>query len=296
MNDGQLGLIQRAAARLRQQEPGKAFVPPAAAPTAAIGLSGAAASAEGLAGAARNTREVTIDLRRLAKAGVSLPAAERSRTAEEFRIVKRHLLANVQHQQPVDETGWSARIIMVTSARPREGKTFTTVNLSLAIASERDYRVLVLDGDSERQGLAEMFGIESDTGIVDLLTGDKVDVADVLVRTNIPNLTVLPCGRARPGTPELFSSRKMRDLLHDLAQRYNDRLIIIDAPPCLATSHASILASLVGQIVFVVEANRTQSPEIEESLRLISGCPNIGLLLNKTEWSSSEQFGSYGYH
>ena len=290
MNDRPSGLIQRAAERLRQQ-PREAGVLTAPAPTlVAPPLS--AVPAEGQ----RTSREVKIDRQRLAKHGITFAVTERSRIAEEFRIILRQILAKSQALEVSSEGASSARLIMITSARPREGKTFTAINLALAIASQRDFRVLAMDCDVERQSLTSVLGIDVETGLFDVLEDDRLDMRDTLLRTDIPNLTVLPAGRKRPGVPELLSSRRMRDVLSEMAHRYADRYIIIDAPPCLATSDPSILASMVGQIVFVVEANRTQEPEIEESLRLISTCPNISLVLNKMDGASSEHFGSYGYY
>ena len=241
--------------------------------------------------AQRTRREVKIDRQRLARAGITFGVTERSRVVEEFRLILRQILAKAE----TIETGPS-RLIMVTSARPREGKTFTAIHLALAIASQRDFRVLAMDCDVERQSLTSLLGIDAETGIFDVLEKESLDMRDILLRTDIPNLTVLPAGSHRPGMPELMSSRRMRDVLSEMAHRYSDRYIIVDAPPCLSTSDPSILASMVGQIVFVVEANRTQEPEIDESLRLISTCPNISLVLNKTEGISSDYFGSYGYY
>jgi receptor protein-tyrosine kinase len=307
MNDQPGGLIQRAAERLRQQRSDIAIVPPVgavAAPATAPAIVPAIAiaapqpvfsSSESAADGPRISREVKIDRQRLAKAGITFAVTERSRIAEEFRIIIRQILAKAQAMEAAPGGG-NSRLIMITSARPREGKTFTAINLALAIASQRDFRVLAMDCDVERQSLTSVLGIEAEEGLVDLLEDDKKDMRDILLRTDIPNFSVLPAGQKRPGVPELLSSRRMREVMMEMSQRYADRYILIDAPPCLATSDPSILASLVGQIVFVVEANRTQEPEIEESLRLISTCPNISLILNKTEGTSSDHFGSYGYY
>jgi len=302
MNDRPIGLIQRAAERLRNQKPEIGIVPPTTAadeilPNAAQGAATAlqervvepppADDAETL----RISREVKIDRQRLAKSGIIITNTERSRVAEEFRIIVRQILAKAQQASNENAAG-PGRIIMITSSRPREGKTFTSINIALAIASQRDYRVLAMDCDVERQSMTSVLGIEVEKGLVDLIADESIDLRDILLRTDIPNLTVLPAGRKRPGVPELLSSRRMREILTEMAHRYADRYIVIDAPPCLATSDPSILASLVGQIVFVVEANRTQGPEIEESLRLVSSCPNISLVLNKMEGTTSDHFGS----
>jgi protein-tyrosine kinase len=299
MDERSGGLIQRAAERLRAaQRPAAADAAPPApivaaesAPPMIVPPRVDPDAAGDESDAQRTRREVKIDRQRLAKAGITFAVTERSRIAEEFRIILRQILAKAE----TIETGPS-RLIMVTSARPREGKTFTAINLALAIASQRDFRVLVMDCDVERQSLTSILGIDAEAGLFDVLEKESLDMRDILLRTDIPNLTVLPAGNRRPGVPELMSSRRMRDVLSEMAHRYSDRYIIVDAPPCLATSDPSILASMVGQIVFVVEANRTQEPEIDESLRLISTCPNISLILNKTEGTSSDYFGSYGYY
>jgi receptor protein-tyrosine kinase len=300
MNDRASGLIQRAAERLRRQQPAMAGVPalapgaplgPAAPPPPVPELAPIPPPRHSVFEAARQSREIKIDRQLLAKAGITFSVTERSRVAEEFRIISRQVLAKADTL-----SGVAQRLIMVTSARPREGKTFTAISLALAIASQPDFHVLAVDCDVERQSMTGLFGIAPDKGFVDLLADDRTDMREILLRSDIGNLTVLPAGHWRAGVPELLSSRRMRDILTEMAQRYSDRYIVIDAPPCLAISDPSILASFVGQVVFVVEANRTQESEIEESIRLISTCPNISLVLNKVEGTASDHFGSYGYY
>jgi exopolysaccharide/PEP-CTERM locus tyrosine autokinase len=187
------------------------------------------------------------------------------------------------------------RLIMVTSARPGEGKTFTSINLALAFASEKDVKALLVDVDTQHPGLPRIFGIPGDKGIVDVLAG-TLELSEVLIQTNLPNLMLLPAGRGGPHVPELLSSREMGALLVELTQRLPDRFVIIDTPPCMASSDAAALAPLVGQIVFVVEAHSTQQAEIEAALTMLSACPQISLLLNKSDTLASEHFGSYGYY
>jgi protein-tyrosine kinase len=139
-----------------------------------------------------------------------------------------------------------------------------------------------------------ILGIPEDKGIVDVLAGD-LGLSEVLIQTNIPNLMILPAGRGGPHVPELLSSREMSALLDQLTQRLDDRFIIIDTPPCMASSDAAALAPLVGQIVFVIEAQVTQQAEIAAALSTLSACPRISLLLNKSDTLASEHFGSYGY-
>jgi protein-tyrosine kinase len=274
-----IGLIERAAALLRQQDANEPR--PSLAPTAEPAL-----FAPG--------PQLTLDRGRLASFGIAIPSSARSRTVEEFRLVKRNLMAAWSLS---DLTGdrRSGRLIMITSARPGEGKTFTSINLALAFASERDVKALLVDVDTQHPGLPKIFGIPGEKGIVDVLAGN-LELSEVLIQTNLPNLMLLPAGRGGPHVPELLSSREMGALLVELMQRLSDRFIIIDTPPCMASSDAAALAPLVGQIVFVVEAHSTQQAEVEAALSMLSACPQISLLLNKSDTLASEHFGSYGYY
>jgi len=274
-----IGLIERAAALLRQQDANEPR--PSLAPTVEPTL-----FAPG--------PQLTLDRGRLASFGIAIPSSARSRTVEEFRLVKRNLMAAWSQNDLIGDRQ-SGRIIMITSARPGEGKTFTSINLALAFASERDVKALLVDDDTQHPGLPKIFGIPGEKGIVDVLAGD-LELSEVLIQTNLPNLMLLPAGRGGPHVPELLSSREMGALLVELTQRLPDRFIIIDTPPCMASSDAAALAPLVGQIVFVVEAHSTQQAEVEAALSMLSACPQISLLLNKSDTLASEHFGSYGYY
>jgi receptor protein-tyrosine kinase len=236
--------------------------------------------------------ELTLDRGQLAGFGIAVPSAERSRTAEEFRLIKRNLMA-----------AWPAgarpggdhpsRVIMVTSSRPGEGKTFVALNLALAFSSEREVKAVLVDVDTHHSALKTILGLHGAAGLVEVLAG-TADLGHVLVRTNIENLLVLPAGQGGPHVPELLSSSRMSALLAELTRRFPDRFIILDTPPCMASSDAATIAPLVGQTVFVIEAHRTQQDEIEAGLSMLSSCPRISLLLNKSEQASAH-FGSYGY-
>jgi receptor protein-tyrosine kinase len=238
------------------------------------------------------SRQVTIDRASLARNGIMISSALRSRSSEEFRIIKRHVLAKYAAEADAG-LAHRSRAIMVTSARPGEGKSFTAINLALSIASEQDLKVLLIDSDTRRHSVQKMMGIAADIGLIDLLSDPAIDFADVVVRTNMPNLSIMPAGNPDIHIPELLSSRRTRSLFDEMTRRYADRFIIFDAAPCLASSDPTVLAELVGQIVFVVEADRTQTEEIDAAINLISACPNIGLLLNKVRNRSSDRFGSY---
>src|SRR5437868_5003991 len=274
-----VGLIERAAALLRQQEPAEPVTP--LKPNGGPVLTSAGP-------------ELVLDRGRLAGFGIAIPSAARSRTVEEFRLVKRNL-AGAWSQKDLMADRRASRLIMVTSARPGEGKTFTALNLALAFASERKVKALLVDVDTQHSTIPAILGIGGEKGIVDVLAGD-LELPEVLIQTNIPNLMILPAGRGGPHVPELLSSPEMGALLDEMTQRLPDHYLIIDTPPCMASSDAAALAPLVGQIVFVVEANNTQQGEIEAALSTLSTCPRISLLLNKSDSLATEHFGSYGYN
>ena len=240
---------------------------------------------------ARQSRTVNVSPTSLAANGISLPSAGTQRTVEEFRVIKRHVLANAE----AGTSGQLNRTVMVTSSRPGDGKTYTAINLALSIAAERELRVLLVDADVYRQGMLRHLGIEANLGWVDYLSGDDISFSDILLHTNIANFSVLPAGKAHAEVPELMSSTKMSQFVMDLAQRYTDRFIVFDTLPCLASSEPAILARMVGQTVFVVAAHETSRDQVESSLRLVSGCPRVSLMLNKAQPALTEQFGSYGY-
>jgi protein-tyrosine kinase len=274
-----IGLIERAAALLRQPDANESGPLP---PTARE------------AGAGHGGPELVRDRGRLASYGITIPSSARSRTVEEFRLVKRNLMTPFSQGDPSTDQR-SNRLIMVTSARPGEGKTFISLNLALAFASERDVKALIVDVDTQHSTLQTILGISTEQGIVDVLAGN-CELSEVLIQTNILNFMVLPSGRGGPHVPELFSSNKMAILMAEMTRRFADRYIIIDTPPCMASSDAAALAPVVGQIVFIVEAHHTQQIEIESSLSMLSACPRISLLLNKSDTMAGEHFGSYEYY
>ena len=231
-----------------------------------------------------------VEMAALERAGLFDWAKGRSRISEEFRLAQRQVLRVAF--APSAEAGVS-NLVMVTSARPGEGKSFTSLNLASSIALQGDHRVLLIDSDSKRDSLCHSLGLVESRGILDLAADPTLDPARVIMRTAIDRLAFLPVGHERGRSTELFASRDMARLIQALGRRYADRLLILDAPPCLSTSDPAALAPVVGQVVFVVEAERTQFGEVEASLELLQACPTVMLLLNKMQASSRYTFGAY---
>lgn len=238
------------------------------------------------------SRLVKIDLNALTRDGYVTPSAPRSAIADQYRVIKRPLLANA--------TGKGASVvpngnrIMVTSAMPGEGKSFTAVNLAMSIAMELDYRVLLVDADVARPSLMKAFGLPAGPGLLDLLLSDKVEMSDVLLRTNVDKLSLLPSGTPHPRATELLASDAMTDLIEEMGQRYPDRIIIFDSPPLLLTTEARVLATHMGQVVMVVQAEKTLQSQVRHAMTTIESCPIKLMLLNQARGGDQDAYG-YGY-
>ncbi len=237
------------------------------------------------------TRTLEVDRDRLRRQSMITPDGERTATAESFRRVKRHVLANVASPR----TGAPpANLVLVTSALAGEGKTFCAINLAISIALEMDRSVLLVDADVAKPSVPQALGLEAEKGLMDVLLDRRMDLAEVLWKTDIGRLALLPLGTAHKHATELLASDAMRGLLHEMAERYHDRIIIFDSPPLLAASEAGVLASQMGQIVMVVEAGKTSEAALKDALGRIDSSKVAGLLLNKGE-SPSLGFGYGGY-
>lgn len=298
-----MGLIEQAARRLEELRRAGIEVPesrPAAAPGPALATAPAAAAAPAPAPApsaaqpAPNARatsaRVNIDLAGLAARGFVTPDVPRSRIADEFRIIKRPLIANAAGKgaAPVRH----GNLIIVTSSVPGEGKSFSSVNLAMSIAMEMDRTVLLVDADVARPTLPQTLGLKETPGLLDVLGRRSVDLSQAIVRTNVEKLSFLSSGKLHPRAAEVLASDAMSAFLDELAARYSDRIVIFDSPPLLVTTEARVLASRMGQIVFVVHAERTQQAEVKRALATIEACPVKLMVLNSAR---SEGQGAYGY-
>lgn len=245
---------------------------------------------------------IVIDLQRLAEKDIVTPTDPRSLVSEEFRLIKRPLLRNVAGKTA--GTIKNANLIMVTSALPGEGKTTTAVSLAMSIALEMDKTVLLIDADVAKPSVLRVLGLEERRGLIDVLSDASVPLNTVLLRTNIPNLVILPSGPTHTRSTELLASDAMVRLVDEIAARYRDRIVVFDSPPLLLTNEARVLAAHMGQIVLVVEAGRTLNSSVTQALATIETCPVKLLMLNKTRsvttggyygYSGREGVGQYGY-
>ena len=232
-----------------------------------------------------------VDIARLRDEGFIVPDAPPNALAEEFRLVKRHLLLrSVQNA----EASPKDRMVLICSAQPNEGKTFCAVNLALSLASERDTEVLLVDADVAKPEVLSTLGLEGSAGLLDALADPSLDVERLIIRTDVAKLSVLPAGRAINDDTELLSSARAAEVIAGLAASNPRRIVIIDTAPALAASAASVLAHNVGRILMVVRADRTTESELRDAIALLDGCRDIALLLNGTSFfGTNRTFGSY---
>lgn len=295
-----MSIIEKAASRIdHKTEERASAAAAAAAATAAVATPDThpdAVSAQGAEPAPaprRVAREVELDLNRMRAMGLVTAANGRTTQLEEFRIIKRPLLKRAfAERAPGDKPG---NLIMITSALPGEGKTFSAINLAMSIAMELDHTVLLIDADVARPTVLPTLGLPAHPGLMDVLLDDDLDVADVMLRTNVDTLSILPAGTSHPRATELLASQAMSALVNEIANRYPDRIVIFDSPPLLLTSEAHVLASHMGQIVVVVEAEVTTQHALRRALSQLEGLDNVNLIYNKTREFPGTEGYDYNY-
>lgn len=231
-----------------------------------------------------------IDREHLRDGGLIVPEDPVTGLLEEFRIVKRELLADARAEDtPL------ARRILVCSPHPGEGKTYCATNLAIALAAERGLEVLLVDADVVKPSVNQRFGIEAEQGLMDALADPSILPETLVIRTDIEGLFVLPAGTASSRDAEYLASARTAEVLDRLTEGAPDRIVIFDTPPALAASPAAELAQHVGQALLVVRADDTSRAALEDAQQLLSACADIKLLLNAARYSpSGRRFGTYG--
>ena len=238
-------------------------------------------------------RQVDLDTNGLAASGYLVGDMPVSGLAEEMRLIKRRLLTAVDARTEAGDD--RARLVLVASGQPGEGKTFTALNLALSIASEPERSVLLVDGDSAKPELMARLGVDEDhPGFLDCLADAGVDPESLVLDTDVERLSLLPAGSKVRNIPELLASARTEQVLERLRSADPRRIIILDSSPVLAASTASVLAGHAGQTLVVVKADRTSEADLKETLDLLSVCAHLSLVLNSTAFEvGSRRFGKY---
>jgi len=237
-------------------------------------------------------RHVTLYLDVLRSLGY-LPELDLAKQfANHYRRIKRPL---VEKAVAVEGTVRPKRVIMVTSALPGDGKTFTSINLALSLALERDLSVLLIDCDVVRRHISQIFGMQDEPGLLDGLTNDAVDLESFIIGTNVRGLSILPAGSPAEGTAELLSSNRMRHVVAALCARSSRRLLLLDSPPLLITDEARALVKIAGQVALVVRADHTPRQAVVDAIGMFHAEQAGGIILNDVHVSRSEKYYGYGY-
>jgi protein-tyrosine kinase len=234
----------------------------------------------------------TIDRTLLADRGLLVPGAPIGALAEEFRLIKRQLLATAKIVQ--NEAPAKARTMLVCSAQPNDGKTYCALNLAISLAAERDTEVLLIDADFAKPDVLSSIGLKEGPGLLDALADATVNIENCVIATDIARLSVLPAGTKTNTDTELLASKRTAELIAALLAADPKRILLFDSPPVLAASPASVLAGHVGQVMLVVRADRTSDGDLREAVAMLDGCDHIQLVLNAVSYApGGRRFGSY---
>jgi protein-tyrosine kinase len=280
-----MSLVEQAIARLKNQQSGTK--------RPVLGGSAAKSGAQPIVNEFEDSKpanRLAIDVNAL-RAGGYLPELSKERQfADHYRRIKRPL---IEKALSGDSAGGEPRIIMVASAVPGDGKTFTSINLALSMALERDISVLLVDSDVAKHHITDIFGLRGRKGLLDALTDESLDPEALVVPTSSRGFSILPAGTRVEGTAELVSSNRMRQIVTSLCARNPRRILLLDSPPLLITNEGRSLVKIAGQVVLVVRAGETPRHAVQAAIDMFDEKQAGGLILNQVKVGFTE--GYYGY-
>jgi protein-tyrosine kinase len=236
---------------------------------------------------------VILDRAALRTAGLWPPAQDERRLASQYRKIKRPLIASAIGRGA--ERLPKGYLIMLASAMPGEGKTFTALNLALSIAKERELRVLLVDGDVAKPHLSRTFGLDGERGLLDVLRDPELDVESVIRPTDVPTLSFLPAGKSSSDATELLSSHRMEEVAELLGKHDDHRIVLFDTPPLIQTTESAAMVQMAGQVLVVVRAESTPQPVVLDALESLRDHPAVSLILNQSMRSATSAYYYYGY-
>jgi protein-tyrosine kinase len=234
-----------------------------------------------------------VNLGTLMAAGMVVSGTNRTRISEEYRIAVSRILKSSLKRRTGPQSG---ELIMVTSARPGEGKSFTSLNLAGAIAHNIMRPTVLVDVDFKKRSITHLLRLGDRKGLLDVASTGRVQIENLIIPTAIEHLSILPVGRDAGDIDGGMERRPVAQIIEYLASRFPDYIFILDLPPCLSTSDPSTLAPVVNETIMVVEAERTQRSEVESALDLIKLCPKVSVMLNKIRTTRRHTFGAYDYY
>jgi protein-tyrosine kinase len=258
-------------------ESGAARSPVAAQPSALLTHSGKA---------------LTLNRQRLLGLDMLPPESQEREIAAQLRTIKRPLISYAF--EPGETAGAPRHTIMVASALPGDGKTFTSLNLALSLAMELDLTVLLVDADALKPQLTRALQLEREPGLLDLLSKPELRVEDAILTTDVPRLYVLPAGTPSDTAAELLASARMSDLVAHLAALCGHGIVLFDSPPVLLTNESRSLSAMVGQVVLVVRAGVTPQQAVVDAVSQLGEGRHINVVLNGADLKGPAGY-YYGY-
>lgn len=238
-------------------------------------------------------KRLHVDREALRNAGLIASRNDEQLLADQYRDMKRPLIAHAfgKRAAKVDR----GNLIGVTSALSGEGKTFTSINLALSMAQERDYSVLLVDADVAKPQTSEIFGAADEPGLLDALEDRSALVRSMVLPTDVNNLSLLPAGKPRRDATELLASEAMDEIVEVLLNLSPQQIVIFDTPPLLQTSEAKVISSLAGQVVIVVRAEETPQEAVSAAVSALDQDKAINMVLNQARSGVGEYGFGYGY-
>ena len=289
-----MSVIENTLKRLQGQRPAGNL--PAAADAKGYGTvtaAGAARRRDAPADGASPDGALAIDQNALRAAGMLPPVHQEHEIAQQYRRIKRPLINNALGRGVAQLA--SGNLIMITSAVPGEGKTFMSLNLAQSMRLEEDVTVLLVDGDFVNPRLTQILGLESRTGLLDLVKDPTLSPESAIVATDLPGLSFLPAGRQEANATELVASSRMHQVMSRLGTDDPARLVLLDSAPLLVTTESQALAHFAGQVVVVVHADQTPQHVVIDALETLAEGKPVFMVLNQTtRHSHSGYYYEYG--
>ncbi len=294
-----MSIVEKALERLRDAQGGASGAGPRIGRANGTPRPAAMAPAPSSAPAAASRRVVALDFAALRAEGLLPPTDQERQIARQYRRIKLPLLARAVGGEAASVA--NGRLILVASALPGEGKTFSTVNLALSMALERDTEVLLIDADIAKPNISQAFGLDGEPGLVDALADPDADIDALVVATSVPRLSVMPAGRVAGDTAtELLGSARMKEVVARLLAAVPNRIVLFDSSPLLLTTESQVLAGVVGQVVLVVKAAVTERQAVFDAIHQLGEGKSVGVVVNQMRvaegagYYSGEGYGSYG--
>lgn len=219
------------------------------------------------------TRIVSLDQRHLETNRI-IAVNKSDPRAMTFDILRTKMLGKMS------ANGW--RTVGITSPRPNCGKSVVAINLAISLARQTEYTVMLLDFDLRRPRLGTYLGLPTEDGLLDCIEG-RCDVKDALINPGIPRLVVLSNSTGVTNATELLTGQKVREMVSEFRDRYENRILIFDLPPILTADDAIAFLPQLDCSLLVVASGLSTKSEVEESQRLLSASNLLGVALNKAD-------------